>query len=240
MMDADANDVINDGYFTFTNDETFNHEEHATLRQQGVHMLQLSTPTTASIPVSMLTDMNNELNLPNLSTIQQKAIIADNLNKMANQTTAKNIPKLPPIPNIPNIPKMPTVPSVPDNVSIKLSFTTELFKNLTKTIISSIISPKVIMIFLINLKIIYGPDAVYEDGVDFIKKNKNIFKSLIKGVTTIVIKILLGLALKEIAKLVAKVIIKKRKEKMSHRKDQMLSLAGVGDKTLENLANTIV
>jgi hypothetical protein len=37
------------------------------------------------------------------------------------------------------------------------------------------ISPKVIMIFLINLKIIYGEeDTVYEDGVDFIKKKKHI------------------------------------------------------------------
>ena len=237
MMDADANDVINDGYFTFTNDETFGHEEKATLRQQGVHLLQLSTPTTASIPVGMLTDMNNQLNQPNLSTIQQKAIISDNLNKMANQTTAKNIPKIPKLPNIPN---MPTIPDIPDNVSIKLSFTTEIFKNFTKTIISSVISPKVIMIFLINLKIVYGPNAVYEDGVDFIKKNKNIFKTLIKGIATIIIKILLGLALKEIAKLVAKVIVKKRIEKMKDRKDQILSLVGVGAKTLENLSSTIV
>ena len=78
------------------------------------------------------------------------------------------------------------------------------------------------------------------DGVDFIKKNKNIFKSLIKGITTIVIKILLGLALKEIAKQVAKVIVKKRIEKTKHRKDQMLTLVGVGTKTLENLVNTAV
>ena len=161
MMNADANDIINDSYFTFTNDETFGHEAKATLRQQGVHLLQLSTPTNASIPVSMLTDMNDQLNIPNLSTIQQKAIISDNLSKMASQITSKNTPSLPPIPKIPNLPTMPTMPSVPDNVSIKLSFTTEIFKNFTKTIISSVLSPKVIMIFLINLKIVYGADAVY-------------------------------------------------------------------------------
>lgn len=240
MMDADANDIISDEYFTFSNDETFEHEERATLRQQGVHVLQLSKPTNASIPLSMLSDMNDQLSLPNLSAIQQKEIISENLSKMASQTTAKNIPSLPPMPNIPNIPTMPTMPSVPDNVSIKLSFTTEIFKNFTKTIISSVLSPKVIMIFLINLKIVYGADATYTDGVDFIKKNKNIFKSLIKGITTIIIKILLGLALKEIAKIVAKAIVKKRIEKMKHRKEQMLSLVGVGMKTLENLSNTIV
>jgi hypothetical protein len=36
------------------------------------------------------------------------------------------------------------------------------------------------MIFLINLKIIYGEDAVYEDGVDFIKKNKTYLKVLLE------------------------------------------------------------
>jgi hypothetical protein len=246
IMDADANEVINDSYFTFTNDETFKQEKQATLRQQGIHVLQLSTPTASAIPVSMLTDMNNELGLLNLSTIQQKAVIANNFTKMANKLTEKsipnipNIPNMPPIPAMPNIPNMPQIPSMPDNVSIKLSFTTELFKNFTKTIISSVISPKVIMIFLINLKIVYGADAVYEDGVDFIKKNKNIFKSLIKGISTIVIKILLGLALKEISKIVAKAIVKKRIEKMKHRKDQMLSLVGVGMQALNNLASTIV
>jgi hypothetical protein len=240
MMDADANDIISDEYFTFTNDETFENEERATLRQQGVHVLQLSTPTNASIPMSMLTDMNDQLDIPNLTAIQQKAIISENLSKMAQQTTINNLPNFPPIPKIPNIPKIPVLPSIPDNVSIKLSFTTEIFKNFTKTIISSVLSPKVIMIFLINLKIVYGEKAVYEDGVDFIKKNKNIFKSLIKGITTIIIKILLGLALKEISKIVAKAIVKKRIEKMKHRKDQMLSLVGVGMQTLNNLANTIV
>lgn len=239
MMDADANEIISDEYFTFSNEEAFGHEEHATLRQQGIHILQLSTPTNASIPITMLTDMNDALNVPNLSAIQQKAIISNNLTSMANQIADKNLPNLPPIPKIPNLPKMPVLPSIPDNVSIKLSFTTEIFKNFTKTIISSVLSPKVIMIFLINLKIVYGEKAVYEDGVDFIKKNKNIFKSLIKGITTIIIKILLGLALKEIAKIMAKAIIKKRIEKMKHRKEQILSLSGTKLKTLENISNTI-
>ena len=144
------------------------------------------------------------------------------------------------MPNIPNIPPMPTIPAVPDNVSIKLNFTSEIFKSLTKTIVSSVISPKVIIIFLINLKIVYGANATYIDGVDFIKKNKNIFRSLIKGISSIIIKILLTLALKEIAKLMAKVIIKKRIEKTTHRKEQMLSLLGGASKqAIETLKNSI-
>lgn len=243
IIDSDSNDIINDDYFTFTNDENFENEQKATLRQQGVHKLELSTPINASVPVDMLTDMNNQLSLPNLSQLQQKQILANNLIKMADRTTVNNLPNFPPVPRIPNMPMMPTlpnIPAVPDNVSIKLNFTSEIFKNLTKTIVSSIISPKVILIFLINLKIVYGPNATYIDGVDFIKKNKNIFRSLIKGISEIIIKILLTLALKEIAKLMAKFIIKKQIEKTTHRKEQMLSLLGGASKAaIEALKNSI-
>jgi hypothetical protein len=76
--------------------------------------------------------------------------------------------------------------------------------------------------------------------VDFIKKNKNIFKSLIKGISNIIIKLLLILALKEIAKLVAKVIVKKKMEKIKHRKEQMLTLVGVNTQMLENLINSSI
>ena len=240
IVDSDANDIINDNYFTFTNDETFEHEKEATLKHQGVYKLELSTQVNASIPVDMLSDLNNQLNMPNLTPLQEKAIITDNLLKMADATTANNLPNRPQLPNIPNRPQLPQLPALPDNFSIKLNFTSEIFKNLTKTIISSIISPKVIMIFLINLKIVYGPSANYADGVDFIKKNKNIFRSLIKGISTIIIKILLKLALKEIAKIMAKVIIKKRAEKTTFRKQQMLSLFGAASKAAINaLSNSI-
>ena len=89
-----------------------------------------------------------------------------------------------------------------------------------------------------DLEFLICPAATYDDGVDFIKKNKNVFKSLIRGISTIIIKLLLGLALKEIAKLVAKYIAKKQAEKMSKRKAQILSLVGVSAKTLINLANS--
>ena len=177
IVDSADNDVISDNYFTFSNEEVFEHEKQATLRQQGIHILNVSSPTPATIPVTMLTDLNNQLSAPGLTTAQQKGIISDNLTKMAQQTTLNNLPNMAPIPNIPNMPQMPVLPSVPDNVSIKLNFTSEIFKTFTKTIINSIISPKVILIFLINLKIVYGPAANYVDGVDFIKKNKNIFNN---------------------------------------------------------------
>jgi hypothetical protein len=111
-----------------------------------------------------------------------------------------------------------------DKPSLKLNFTQQIFNFLTKGIVSSIISPRVIMIFLINLKIVYGQDAVYEDGVDFIKKNKNIFKAIIKEIVVMIIKILLAIALKKIAKLVADAMILRRIEKQMYRELQASGL----------------
>jgi hypothetical protein len=42
LIDADANEQITDDFFTFTNDETAKHGELATLRQQGIHKINLS------------------------------------------------------------------------------------------------------------------------------------------------------------------------------------------------------
>jgi hypothetical protein len=237
FIDSDANDQITDDYFTFTNEETFEHEKEATLRQQGIKKIETSKTINTSIPIEMLTDLNTEMSQPNLNDTQRKNIISNNLTKMADQTTVNNLPTIPKIINNPNLPSMPNLPSIssPDDISIKMNFIQEIFNTLTKTIIGTIISPKVILIFLINLKIVYGQSVEYEDGVDFIKKNKNIFKSLIKGVSNIIIKILMGLALKEISKLMAQIIIKKRIEKAKTKKDQILSLTGPSLQTLNNL-----
>jgi hypothetical protein len=80
------------------------------------------------------------------------------------------------------------------------------------------------MIFLINLKIVYGQNADYSDGVDFIKKNKNIFKAIIKEIVVMIIKILLAIALKKIAKLVAEAMVKRRIEKQMYRQLQTAGL----------------
>jgi hypothetical protein len=36
------------------------------------------------------------------------------------------------------------------------------------------------MVFILNYKIVYGPSATFTDGVDFIKKNKNLMTRIMK------------------------------------------------------------
>jgi len=98
-----------------------------------------------------------------------------------------------------------------------------------------VLSPKIVMIFLINYKIVYGPSASYKNAVDFIKKNKKLFRLIIKRIAGMIIKILLAIAMKRITKLISDAVKEKAKEKIANKKTQMLSLVGVPQEVLRRI-----
>ncbi len=216
LINADADDVIDDNYFTFTNEEVYIHQQDADLRKKGIVKLECCNKIAASIPVSFLTDFNNEMT--GATTIQQnKQVISTNLTKMAEQNTIN-------------------ATNSSDLSSIRLNFIQQLINNLIKAIINIILTPKIILIFLINYKIIYGPTAVFTDPIDFIKKNKNLVNGISKKISGIIIKILLALTLKEIASLVAAATVKKQTERSKSQLSQLLSLVGIPQETLRLIA----
>lgn len=204
IIDAESNDIIDDSYFTFTNDETDGHQVKAELRSKGIRLVNTSEQVNSSVPIDMVSDMNNDLTSA-ISTVDKKNVLARHLNLMAAQSAVNAIKSV-------------------DKPQLQLNFTQQIFNFLTKGVVSSIISPRVIMIFLINLKIVYGQAADYKDGVDFIKKNKNIFKAIIKEIVVMIIKILLAIALKKIARLVADAMLKRRIEKQMFKQFQIAGL----------------
>ena len=132
-----------------------------------------------------------------------------------------------------NVPKQTDVPTV------KLGFIQQIISNLIKGIISILLSPKIILSFVVNYKIVYGPDATFTDAIDFIKKNKNLMNSIMRSISEEIISILLAIALKEISLLVAAEFVKRQKEKATNKLAQLQSLIGVPanqiKKLLENL-----
>jgi hypothetical protein len=207
MVNADANETIDDNYFSFTNDEVYVHHQEADLRKKGIIKLQCCNKVAASVPVSFLTDFNNEMSGVT-STAQKTAVITSNLDKMATHNTINS-----------------TNPS--DNISIKLNFVQQIINNIVKAIIGIILTPKVVMIFIINYRIIYGPSATFTDAIDFIRQNKNLIHNIMKDVSGMIIKLLISIALKEIAKLVTGAVAKKEIEKGKNQLSQLLSLIGV-------------
>lgn len=221
MIDEDMNtkegDSNSDNFFTFSNEEMSTIENRSNDRQRGVVKVKTSQSVNSSVPSDSLVDFNEGVN--NATTAKQKKDALENgLNNMANDSASN-------------------IPFIGDRYNVKLNFFQSIINNLIKAIVSIILSPKVVMIFIINYRIIYGPTGFYTDAVDFIKKNNKLFKQIIKRIAGMIIKILLAIAMKKIMELVAKSAIETAKEKAKNKKAQLLSLAGVPKETLEKIKN---
>lgn len=206
-MNAKESDSGSDGFFSFSNDEVSIIEARSAERQRGVIKVKTSTTVNGSVPTETLTAFTETLSTVT-TTEAKKQVLTDGLDKMANDTT-KNVKV--------NV----------DRGSVKLNFIQLLITNLIKAIVGIVLSPKIVMIFLINYKIVYGPDAKFRDAIDFIKKNEKLFKQIMKRIAGLIIRILLAIALQKIAKLVGDAVMKKNTEKLKNKKSQLLSLVGI-------------
>jgi hypothetical protein len=206
IINSDSDDTISDDYFVFTNEEIYKQEQEADLRQNGIIKLECCNKISASVPIDMLSTFTNEMSTATPQT--KKSVIASNLDKMATQNTANSTNPV-------------------DKTTIKLNFIQQLINNLVKSIIGLLLTPKVVIIFLINFKIIYGTASEFDGGVDFIKKNKNLINNIMKKISGIIIKILTAIALKRITELVTVTEAKKEIDKNKAKLTQILSLVGV-------------
>ena len=212
-MNTKEGDSMNDDtFFTFSNEELVTIEERSEQRQRGVIKIKTSTTIDGSVPAEALTAFTHSLTVATTAE-EKKEAMSSGLNKMAEESS-KN------------------VKIVKDKGSVKLNFIQMIITNLIKAIVGIVLSPKIVMIFLINYKIVYGPDAKFADAIDFIKKNKKLFKQIMKRIAGLIIRILLAIAIQKITKLVAQAMIEKNIEKNKNRKSQLLSLVGVPPEAL--------
>ena len=219
IVNSDSDSEISDSSFTFTNEEVYQHQEQADFRQKGILKLECCNKVPSSIPVDMLTTFNDEMSGAT-STAEKKTVVSNNLNRMANQSAANSTDNS-------------------DDIAIKLNFIQNIINNLVKTIVSMVLSPKVVMIFMLDFKIINGLTATFDDPVDFIKKNKALFKAISKKISEIIIKLLMKIVLKKIAELVAAGIVKKQTEKAKARLTQLLSLVGIPQDALRAIKGLV-
>jgi len=210
---------LDDSYFVFSKEETYEHQLQAANRKKGSTPINVSTPLTSSVPVTDLTTFNDEM-VTATNVIQKKDILTNNLNTMANSSADK-------------------VRNPTDVSTVKLNFIQQIINALTKSIISIFLSPKIIFSFILNYKIVYGPDATFSGPIDFIKKNKNLMNIIMKKISEQLIKILLVLALKEIALLVASAVAKRQKEKATNQLAQLSSLVGIQQDKIKEIINNL-
>ena len=214
IIDSNNKQTIDDSFFTFSNEDIGRQQESAMWRKKGVLKLECCNKVPASIPVSMLTDFNKEMSAS--TVFNKKEIITNNLNRMAEQNTINS-------------------ENNSDKLSIKLNFIEQILNTLIKAIATSIISPKIVFIFLINIKIVYGQSQEYADAIDFMKISRNLFKSIVKKITKRIVSELTNVVLKHIGDLTALTSAKRLIEKAKDRKSQIQSLSGVQPAALNTI-----
>jgi hypothetical protein len=219
LANADINDEINDDYFTFTNSEVARQQEIANDRKNGIVKVKTSVETNTTMPIEELFSLTeNYATTSNL--VEKRTVLTDSLNSMADNLASQ-------------------IPNNQDKQTVKIGFISEVLKSLIKSIANILISPKIIIIFLINFKIIYGVNYEFTNAVDFIKKNRALFKAIFKEITQEIVKLLMSYAMKEITRLAGDAAIVKQTEKIQNRKQQLLSLVGVSQEALRKIKGLI-
>jgi hypothetical protein len=215
IVNSDNRDIINDKYFDFSNEEKNIQELEAIARKGGIKDLSTSIPLVTSIPISTVSHANDLIsNTTNL--IDKRSAVSTSINNMGNQITSLVTDKV-------------------DHEALKLNFIQEIINNIVKAIVNTILSPKVITIFMVNYKIIYGQNATFSDPVDFLKKNKNLVHNITKRINELIVKTLLNIALKKITELVSAGVAKQQIDKAQANLTQLLSLVGVPQDTLRQI-----
>lgn len=221
MVHNNNKNPIPDSAFSFSKEETLKQQADALNRKKGSINLKTSNNIPSSVPVGQLTSFTQQFSNAGSNVIQQKDAIKNGLSSMANASAIN-------------------VPNPVDVVSSKLNFIQQIIVTLIKSIVNIVLSPKVILVFILNYKIVYGPTATFTDGVDFIKKNKKLMNAIMKVIAEELIKILLAIALKEIGVLVAKAVAKKQKEKGFNKLAQLQSLIGIPTNIIQQLLNSLI
>jgi len=221
MVNNNNQNPIPDSAFTFTKEETLKQQADALNRKKGSINLKTSNDIPSSVPVSQLTNFTQEFSAAGTNVVQQKSAITNGLNSMANASAVN-------------------VPNPVDVVSSKLNFIQQIIVTLIKSIVNVVLSPKVIVVFMINYKIVYGTTSTFTDGVDFIKKNKKLMNGIMKVIAEELIKILLVIALKQISVLTAKAVAKKQKEKQVNKLAQLQTLIGIPTNIIQQLLDKLI
>lgn len=216
IINADETKVIDDSYFSFSNEDARLFETIVENRRNGVVIIEGSNPIESTIPIDSLTTFNQQITTAT-TTVQKAAAISAGLDDLAAKS-AEGV-------------------DAKDIYTVKLNFIDNIIKKLMSAIANIVLSPKLIMIYALNHSIVYGTS--FGDALDFMKKNKMLIKSILNGIRDAIIGVLLKEVLKAITDLVSKNVIDTQIEKAKAQQAQLASLVGVPQEVLRIIAGLV-
>ena len=206
FMSTQETDIIDDSFFTFSNDEIYNHQQQASNRKRGIVKVVHSTESDLSLPIATLKTGIDDITKTSSGTLNEQKIVINRTINTFSDSLSEGLDN-------------------EDKYSAKLNFIESLLRKIVQVIVTQILSPKLIFIFTLNYIIMTGKTIT--SAIDFIVKNKTLIKNVINEVRDIIINILMERAIKAITELVLAQLSETQAEKLRATKAQLLSLVGV-------------
>lgn len=175
--------VSDNSFFEFTNEDNINIDDIVNNKSKGVFKIDVTEEKVdVSLDYDEVVKLNNGMSATNNKLLKSKLLgeALDGLGLAGLENLDIDAINLP---------------------VIKLNIIEQIVNNLTRVLINQILSPKILYIFLLNMKIVYGEDLV--DVITFIKKNVLTFKTLVNIIKPIIIKIILDRVIKKVNELIA-------------------------------------
>lgn len=198
--------IINDSYFTFTNDQVRKLEEDAQNRGNGISILVDCNNYASSISLESLSaatsQMKNATTFNELTTAVNKAL-TDLTDEATNGASDQ------------------------DKSAAKAWFFKNIIKEMVNSVVASILTPKVIIAFMFNTS--NNGDITPEK---FMRDNRIIIKTVICSCKDSITDLLLNVVLKEVIKLTTEQVTNALKEAAKNKVLTTLSLIGVPQEML--------
>tara|TARA_R110000850_G_scaffold84244_8_gene180832 strand:+ start:25201 stop:26643 length:1443 start_codon:yes stop_codon:yes gene_type:complete len=223
IINTDDEIIIDDSYYTFSNEQLSSIDYRAELRRNGMRVVTTCGNAPSTLSFDTLSSLNAQLDVleaqPTTPQLMEEIsiVVREGLDNLADES-AEGVGNQ-------------------DRLTIKLSFIEEMLKQLMTAIVNVILSPKLAVILAVNHAIIYG--EAFTDTEDFMKKNSVLLTSVLNTIRDAVVVILMAVVLKEIKKLVTDNIQKTQIEKTKYKKAQVASLVGVPTDILRQLSGLV-
>lgn len=208
MIESEDNElkiVTDDSYFLFTNEELNDIEWRAENYSNGVSFLDMSCGLveTTVTEEEVLSSVANLTGSTELITLKNEIITITN----------KAIERSDILPE--------------DKKTSRDFFMLEFITQLPNILLAIIMSPKLVLLFIIMHVLVTGnPNYTEINAVEFIRQHKDLFKKIAKKVLGSVVKILFGFVLKEVTKLITQISSQLIMEKLALYRKSLLSLTG--------------
>lgn len=202
-------EVIDDGYFSFDTIDNDIIEEEYIRRQKGGFNINLSESEVSNITLDTISNFNSNMS----NSTDYREDFKTSLNEVLDEAT-NDVP-------------------LSDKEGVKGNIIEKAIHSTLNNIVYYVLSPKVMVIFAMNHKIIHDEDI--GDISEFIKKNRSLVYNVLSSVKDVITDKILNIAIKELTKIAKNHYLELIKEQANYERIQLLSLVGIDPDIIDRI-----